>query len=210
MPGVASSEASITATYQSLAQVRTSLLNSIQQAYGKKSPLVQGSTPATLQAEMASDCAPLQKLRSESKRRLAEIDALEQEDTTYSQDSRSLFGHIANDMNQCLAKLYEESEQELAALGIHAPCKYAVMGLGSMALQQMTPYSDLEFAILMEETENTEIHREYFRQLSHLVHLRVINLGETVLAANRYGKDRQIQLDEFSKPGVNFDLGGKT
>jgi hypothetical protein len=78
-----------------------------------------------------------------------------------------------------------------------------------MALHQMTPYSDLEFAILMEDSEDKPVlekHSAYLRQLSHLVHLRVINLGETVVPRDKYG----VSLDHLSKRGINFDLGGKT
>ena len=68
-----------------------------------------------------------------------------------------LFADIAKGVREFLARLYQESEQELGP----APCKYTVMGLGSMALEQMTPYSDLEFAILMEEAQDEATAKEY-------------------------------------------------
>jgi tetratricopeptide (TPR) repeat protein len=189
-------------TYEGLAQIKASMIASIKGPGASSNAL----TPEALREEITRDKQELEDLREKAKQRLTEIDKAEQNDKAeYIKLSRALFANIAEKIGTFLGRLYEESEQELGP----KPCEYTVLGLGSMALQHMTPYSDLEFAILMEDSENKEIldkRRDYFRQLSHLVHLRVINLGETVLPMSKYG----VILDRLAKRGLNFDLGGKT
>ncbi|MCC8483338.1 MAG: hypothetical protein LN561_02065 [Rickettsia endosymbiont of Labidopullus appendiculatus] len=125
----------------------------------------------------------------------------------YVKTARELFEDTANGMRKFLAKLYSDSEKELT---IPPPCKYAVIGLGSMALKQMTPYSDLEFAILTgndyyKQSNDPKI-KQYFKNLSHLVNFKISNLGETIIPTSKYGLD----MSHLVHRGVNFDLGGKT
>jgi hypothetical protein len=124
-----------------------------------------------------------------------------------SETTRHLFEDIAREMRNFLAKIYSDSEEQMF---MPPPCSYAVIGLGSMALQQITPYSDLEFAILVENEDfrtNTDPKvRDYFKNLSHLAHFKVIGLRETVIASSKCG----VETSHLVHVGVNFDLGGKT
>ncbi|XP_065674267.1 uncharacterized protein LOC136091183 isoform X2 [Hydra vulgaris] len=125
----------------------------------------------------------------------------------YVSSASALFEYIASEMKKFLSKLYSDSEQQMS---LTPPCKYSVVGLGSMALKQMTPFSDLEFAILTEnedykQSSNPQI-QAYFKNLSHLVNFKIITLGESIIPISKYGVD----MEHLVHRAVNFDLGGKT
>ncbi|CAH1790524.1 unnamed protein product [Owenia fusiformis] len=66
-------------------------------------------------------------------------------------------------------------------------CRFAIIGLGSLARKEVTAWSDLESAILYDPTgkSNEEIEKlkRDFRMLVHYLHLKIINLGETKINA---------------------------
>lgn len=113
---------------------------------------------------------------------------------------------VTKGMTQYIAKLFCDAQEIMGA----PPCEYSVIGLGSMALHQITPYSDLEFAILTEN-EDYKQHcdpkiRNYFKNLTHYVHFKVILLGETTIPISHYNLD----LKNLIKKAIRFDSGEKT
>nr|WP_166154757.1 tetratricopeptide repeat protein [Neochlamydia sp. AcF84]NGY94525.1 hypothetical protein [Neochlamydia sp. AcF84] len=93
------------------------------------------------------------------------------------EEVRKLFGEITQQIKAFFEILVKQSVDALGA----EPCEYAMIGFGSLAREEVTPYSDLEFGILIKEDNPT--NREYFKRLASLIHLKVINLGETILPA---------------------------
>ena len=97
-----------------------------------------------------------------------------------------------------------------------APCQYAVIGMGSLARKEITPYSDFEHAILLEEgvqyREDYNEILEYFRWISVFSNILLINLGETIVknAAlpylnNPLNKRLNWYYDKRTTKGISFD-----
>ena len=82
------------------------------------------------------------------------------------------------------------------------PCAYAFIGLGSLARNEMSPYSDLEFALLIQE--NSLENLTYFRNLIRWLEIQVIHLGETEIKILHHGLASPVFR------GFSFDEGGNT
>ena len=198
--------------YQGLSQLEASMLG---QATGAAPRATTSGSAKALRDRIAEDKQRLEAIRTKAREEAERLAAFRDQqgsaeevlaaEAVYIEGSKKLFKEIATEIKSVLSDFYQEGEASLGP----APCKYAVMGLGSLALQQTTPYSDLEFAILMGDAKHKAQEarwRAYFRKLTYLVHFRVINLGETVLPFSEY----KISLDHLGRKGLNFDLGGKT
>ena len=66
------------------------------------------------------------------------------------------------------------------------PCDYALVGMGSLARQEITPYSDFENMILLKDgckSRKEDYHKilEYFRWFAVIFQIVLINLQETII-----------------------------
>ena len=91
------------------------------------------------------------------------------------------------------------------------PCKFAVVGLGSLARDLITPYSDFEHIILLEIHPSNENHLEYFRWFSVIFQVVILNLQETIIPSLNimYLNDKTCDLGDWffdtQTSGVSFD-----
>ena len=84
------------------------------------------------------------------------------------------------------------------------PCRFALVGMGSLARKEITPYSDFEHVIILEELHrkkrrNFQEHYEYFRWYSVIFHILIINLQETIIPSVCISS-----LNDGSKPDGNW------
>ena len=91
---------------------------------------------------------------------------------------KKLSGTVSERMKQFLASIIDEC---LAILGTPC-CDYEVIVFGSLARNEMTPYSDFEWAILTSSEDEKD--KVFFRNLTNLVHLQVgeVKLSNIILA----------------------------
>lgn len=99
-------------------------------------------------------------------------------------------------------------DESIALLAPPSLPPYAVIGLGSMARKEMCPYSDLEFAFLIPHSSGESL--SFFRALSQLIALKMVNMGETkcdLIRGKRIGDEVQPNKS-FVKSGFSMDIGG--
>ena len=93
-----------------------------------------------------------------------------------------------------------------------SPCEYSLAGMGSLARKEITPYSDFEHILLLEDDENYQSALEYFRWLSVIFHVIVLNLQETIIPSlnisclnNAEMKGGDWYFDAYTPRGICFD-----
>ena len=115
--------------------------------------------------------------------------------------------HIAKKYKKLMADLSQYCEHVMGP----PPCKFAVVGMGSLARNEITPYSDFEHIILLENIICNENCAEYFRWYSVIFHVIVLNLQETIIPRLniKHLNDKTSELGDWFfdtfKSGISFD-----
>jgi len=99
-----------------------------------------------------------------------------------------------------------------------SPCNYAIVGMGSLARKEITPFSDFEHIIVLEDLRQEQNYAEYilkyFRWYSVIFHIIVINLKETIVPSvwirslndsSEPGCDGDWFFDNITPRGISFD-----
>ena len=95
------------------------------------------------------------------------------------------------------------------------PCKFALVGMGSLARQEITPYSDFEHIIILEEINQQKVQYEtalnYFRWFSVIFQIILLNIQETIIPSvaipslNNHPEHGDWFYDKITTRGISFD-----
>ena len=111
-------------------------------------------------------------------------------------------------INKAIASKYKEVMADISKFCFNImgkpPCKYSIAAMGSLARNEITPYSDFEHIILLSDDENYEQHLEYFRWYSVVFHVIVLNLQESIIPSLNI-KSLSWFFDAHTPRGVSFD-----
>ena len=125
---------------------------------------------------------------------------------------KSIYKQIHDDMKCFMLDIFLYCNQ----IAGPAPCNFSIIGLGSMSRQEITPYSDLEFSILIDENSKypSQEQHQYFRFLTHFIQVQIIKLGETILPSvgisslnDFYSRNKEDDwfYDDIIPKGFSFD-----
>ena len=129
-----------------------------------------------------------------------EINRQEQEKVKAIEDLQK---KITADYTGIMANIAEDCEQIMGK----APCNFAVVGMGSLARKEITPYSDFEHIIVLG-TNCDENNLNHFRWFSVIFQVIIINLGETIIPSVLNETNSKLGkwfYDDVTTRGICFD-----
>ena len=93
------------------------------------------------------------------------------------------------------------------------PCEFSLAGMGSLAREEITPYSDFENMLILEPNHGGYEHLlNYFRWYSVIFQIILINLKETIIPSvfisslnDKNSKHGDWFFDNITKRGICFD-----
>ena len=157
----------------------------------------------------------VEKMRTYVDRELEKIPKVEEhesENVMYEQELNkvntieSLQNTIAADYTKIMATLAEDCTKIMGK----APCKFVIIGMGSLARKEVTPFSDFEHVIVLDSKFDGQIEEvlNYFRWYSVIFQIILIDLGETIIPSvlnNTNSNFGSWFYDDVTKSGVSFD-----
>ena len=140
-----------------------------------------GGNPLQNGFDTESKKTELKNLRNEVKESLESLECNKDKQRVNECEARRMFNSQTEEIKRLSDKISVRMKQFLASIINEClellgtpPCDYEVIVLGSLARNEMTPYSDFEWAILTSSEE--EECKVFFRNLTNLVHLQVREL----------------------------------
>ena len=117
-----------------------------------------------------------------------------------------LQNQITTDYKQIMADLAYFCEKVMG----EPPCRFALVGMGSIARREITPYSDFENIILLdnEVTLTNKLDEnvlQYFRWYSVIFQIVLINLQETIVPSVAISSLSGWFFDAITLRGISFD-----
>ena len=150
------------------------------------------------------------------------LDELSKEKVKHlEQHKTTLVRNLQSDITKQYTQLMKEVASYCHDIMGNAPCNFAIIGMGSLARKEITPFSDFEHVIALAN-EVLEKHDEaewqnilkYFRWFSVIFQIILINLQETILPSvailslNDFYSDIQENnwfFDDITPSGISFD-----
>ena len=139
----------------------------------------------------------------------------------FEQQKTTLVRDLQSDITKQYTQLMEEVASYCHDVMGDAPCDFAIIGMGSLARKEITPFSDFEHVIalangVLEKHGEAECQNvlNYFRWLSIIFQTILINLQETILPSvaipslNDFYSDIQENnwfFDDITPSGISFD-----
>ena len=162
--------------------------------------------------EVKDSVDKMRKHANEELGKIPKVEASKSEDEMIEKEQNKvkaielLQNKITADYTKIMASVADQCEQIMG----EAPHKFAIIGMGSLARKEITPYSDFEHAIVLDsecDDKNEEI-LNYFRWYSVLFQIILVNLGETIIPRALNGTNSNLGswfYDDATPSGVCFD-----
>lgn len=167
----------------------------------------------------------IKKMRGDSRQRVEKI--LDMVDNIFHSDDKSVVTGQEETIIQetkmlCLRlrQAYKELVKTIVshceeALG-HTPCKYAVLGVGDISTDSLTPYSGIELIILVEDTKG-QTKLNYFQNLFHYMCIIIAGIAETPIHISGiktfhdiYNSSNNAFPDLTTPLGISIDMSRTT